>query len=248
MSNKYDSVKDLLRKTSQTLAVRVHVEEKTGAVSVHPELRNELFRELREQGYGIRKVKKAHGGGWYAKLRTDVFERKGKCAHCDALIDMHGIWAHGRDCEVCGKPICREFVDGGEVEIEFRGEAQIYTGARRITMRIKRFDPDARDKDIGDLVLYAEPLEPYSGLCLPRAKARDYLAEHEARNIIGRRTEEGHDVIFFRYKRGHSIDVLVGEPRGQIRNAKTVKIYRGREYAEYGDPIPVPEGITIREV
>lgn len=195
-----------------------------------------LFAFLRDRGYG---VKETEHGGWYASLREDVCIRKGKCGHCDSYVDVLGIYAHGRDCEVCGKPLCREFVDGGTIDFVFTYDEGF---RNRLHMTVKRFDPGAGDSNAGELVLYAEPTEESRIWSLSIDGMRDKLAafDHEIRRF----EEDGVAHIGIPYERGRVGVINTCELSGGFRHAMAVRIYEGKEYSDYG-LLPVPDGISI---
>lgn len=212
-----------------------------------PDALKRLLRRLKRNGYVIknlrtdknrREVMEKEGQSLYwARLRDDVLIRKGKCSHCNSYVEVRAIRAHGRDCEVCGKPLCREYTDGGEISFTFANEHSLRGG---ITMRIKRYDMVKRR-----IILYANPVRLRYGKGEPGPRARRLLMSH--RKEFTRFTEGGHEFIAIPLERGRVGTINTIDLRGQQYYARVVNLYKGQEYGEFGFELPVPESISIYE-
>lgn len=238
-----NTLEALLKEVRERVPANTIVGVEGSVLRVNPTHRNALFRELRTSGYGIRKAPRGCGGGWWVNLRTDVCTHKGKCGYCEALIDPFGIFVHGRHCEACGKLICEEYVDGGHIEFFFANDPM---GPRnRITMVIKYFDQCVKNKNAGELVLYAEPVNGRHGFSNHAPRAKEILTEHK--HQFHRFSEGGLDYIGILYERGMIRVIHTTDHSEGWKKASTVNVYKGKEYRDIVDPLPIPQTFTIYE-
>lgn len=212
-----------------------------------PEALTALVAALKSQGY---EDQSRRGGDaeepyttWHYRLRDDVFERKGKCGFCEALIDMTGIHAHNRTCEVCGKIICKKFVDGGVIEFAFGRLGEPLS--KSLSLRIRAYDEESER-----LILYADPLEPIRILNVFKAEEiPGELAERAAAGYCELVVIDDEQYISIPYRLlGGQETTSVSEIRGQFLNATVVKLYDGVEYDDMFGQLPIPESYTVKAV
>ncbi len=252
-----------------------------------PEALAALLEELKETGYEVkdcsqddsrpsREVQEKNGTYlWYASLRDDVCERKGKCGSCGSYIDVRGIQSHKHKCEVCGTYTYHEFVDGSTISFYFVEDASGERGFWSNDVKMKVFD---YDEESGCLLLYPKPLDGrrLSGLKsdtaqkvldanshqfhriparlskgmrkhIRRLKTQGRHAQAEAIKSRKENRRFGKSLIALPYE-FHRVGVVnTTDTYGNKWNHKVVKLFQGKEYSDMFDRLPIPESYTIYE-
>jgi len=192
--------------------------------------------------YRITPVKKYKMSGyplWHAIQPTTL---KGKCLECGALIDERDIYVHGRRCEVCGKVIYQEIVDGSPVSFLFHsGSSNEYFKYGGLSFTAKLWD----EKN-GWLYLYPQPQE-FRRPTLVGEEAQRYLQENS--KLWESAEIDSQKMIRVKYRKRYkreenTIDMY--ETGHIYRKATIVKLWHGREFFEY-EALPVQESISLVE-
>ena len=200
---------------------------------------------------------KSSGRGQFLTLEAPRYERKGKCGYCGSLIDICGIYAHGRKCECCGKTIYQKYEKGGLITFFFRdfedgNKVDIFGD---ITLRIHSFETDKN-------ILRFEMNIPRDGKYGKQKRSRvlEILKNNRsAYNII----EIGKKKVYtFYYPFNGMMNDLTrintsevrnrkgGHPSGP-RNCSVVQILDGKEYSEHASfsgifaELPMPTSFHI---
>lgn len=182
---------------------------------------------------------KVTGRGQFLTLKEPVYVRKGKCGFCGSLIDILGIYSHGRKCECCGKTIYQKYEKGGLITFFFRN----FSGERSfdifsdVTLRIHSYDIDQH-------ILRFETAIPRSAKYgkQKRKKVLEIMEKNrDAYNII----EIGKKKVYsFYYPFNGMMNELTRINTSEVRNRKggfpsgpqnctSVQILNGVEYSEH---------------
>lgn len=222
--------------------------------------------KLFENDYDIRDCSKDEicpSEGYYASLKSEVFQRKCKCDYCQHYNPTEGSFVHGFTCENCGKVIYLEYLPNSPVSFYFR---------RDVTMRHLRFIVHSYKNDT--LFVYDSPQTTCGFYSIPVEKVPDHLRKFE--NDFERVEIEGQNLLAFycpvfpSQKQFDRIKIEIYEigspPHKKIpdstclfgyryeqseENRKQrytkVQIYKGQEYEEkpLSDTLPVKRSFSI---
>lgn len=233
-----------------------------GLYAKSPKALKALFKELKRKGYEIedcsvskgepgsfghrppRKVQEKEGWSlWFAKLKDNICQPKGKCGSCHKYIDTAGIRSHKHKCELCGAYTYREYIDGSIVRFKFISDERVISEP---TLKMKVFDYD--DK-LGCLLLYRVPEDGNGFNDCTTDKAADILVRN--RDKFTHVERGGNDFLAIRYNPYSGCiepDAVISmyEVWNDFWNHKIVKLYDGKEYGEH-DTLPIPETYNIYE-
>jgi len=256
-----------------------------GLYAKSPEALASFFKELEDRGYKIKDCREERNRpsleeqmkkGWYlwfARLRDDVCERKGKCGSCGSYIDVRGIQTHKHKCEVCGAYTYHEFVNGSIIRFFFTEHVRckIHMGAPDIKMKVYDYDDE-----LGCLLFYDKPIEHdiIKKQCqkaldinhkqfrrisarlskgmrkyIRHLKAQGKYQEVEAVKSRKENRRFGKGLIAIPYDLDTFSDeiITVRQIYGHRWNHEVVKLFQGKEYDDMLDHLPIPQSFTIYE-
>lgn len=233
----------------------------TGLYAKSPEALQKLFEELRKRGYEIKdssisegepgsfgykpprsEMEKNGWSLWYAKLRDDVLQRKGKCRTCGSYIDTRGIQSHKHKCEICGNYTYLDFENGSTIRFNFISDERVIHPS--LEMTIFGYDDVSRT-----LLLYPWPIDKDDFLSYSERKGEEYLQKNKKKWFVVKRYGVKFIGIPYDAYSHHiySTDVIsVSEIFRHRHNFTIVKLYKGKEYGEF-ESSPVPEYYPIWE-
>lgn len=203
-----------------------------------------LAQRLRRRGYRVKRGETMNGDPasyWHASLRDDVLVYMGKCGHCGGYVSRYGIFAHGRDCELCGKPLAREYVDGGTIDFAFADDHRM---RNTLCMQIKEFRPAEADGEVSELILYPETLPSWRFFVLSPREAGQTLSAHRHQfRVI---EENGRKYIAIPHRNDGYVGVInPHDVHGGWRKGRVVRMFEGEEYPDIGG-LPTYESLTIK--
>lgn len=213
-----------------------------------PEAMDLFLADLRNKGYEdktyVEKGEKRRPNYFYMSLRDDVLVDKGVCNSCNSYISRNGIKMHKHKCEVCGEFTYLEFVDGTTVRFYWQDDIGSSAFEPSMKMKVKDYDDENRC-----LILYAKPMDGNNFNDWNLKNALKSLRKHRPSYSFVK--IEGKTYISIPYevhygKRTGPQLINMADSHGHVVNHRMVKLFQGKEYGEWFDPIPIPENYTVK--
>ena len=192
------------------------------------------------------------GTGQYLTMQEPYLIRKGKCGFCNSLIEIRGVYGHGRKCEVCGETICVKYKKNDLITFFFRNSGSMHD----ITLRVYEYN----DQD-SIIHFYTQiPLQGRHGN--QKIKQVKKVLQENKNSYTFYENRKGKRFYSFYYSGGGMLNeqckINVCDSRdpergesGGFKKCSVVKIMNGVEYSEWDSfagmspKLPLPESFHI---
>jgi len=230
------------------------------------EIHDILITYLNEQGYEVKdctvpepgheqyfkrpspEVQRQNGySTGYASLKDDVLQRVAKCDSCSGYVSRREILTDGHTCENCGTVMYEALPKGSQVRFSYffnpEGDIKVVTFVEGGDAKEGTLVPSLLSG--GSLVVEAYDPETNEIYCYGELHEVEKAGIDYGSDALGtyrRLVDNGSHVDRIIVKRED-----ISEIWGSKRNFREVRLFKGKEYAEFFEDLPVGEHFTIYE-